>query len=62
MGRPPKPKGEKFQTPPRSLGRVSDEDWETIQAGARESGETFTKWATEVLLRAAKRLLRGRDE
>jgi uncharacterized protein (DUF1778 family) len=39
------------------LGRVSDEDWETLKAAAAKRGETFTAWALAVLLRAAKREL-----
>jgi hypothetical protein len=57
MGRTPKPEGEKYKTPQRQLGRVSDEDWETLKAAAEKRGETFSAWALAVLLRAAKREL-----
>lgn len=57
VGRPPKTKGEKYKTPQRQLGRVSDEDWETLKAAAEKRGETFSAWALAVLLRAAKREL-----
>jgi uncharacterized protein (DUF1778 family) len=57
MSRPPKAQGEKYKTPQRQLGRVSDEDWETLKAAAAKRGETFTAWALAVLLRAAKRQL-----
>ena len=55
-GRPPKAAGEKFTTPARQLGRVSDEDWQTLQGAALSQGKSFTAWAVAVLLRAAKRL------
>jgi hypothetical protein len=57
VGRPPKPKGEKYKTPQRQFGRVSDNDWETLKAAAKKRGETFSAWALAVLLRAAKREL-----
>jgi len=57
-GRPPKPPGEKYRTPARQLGRVADEDWELLQRAAKESGKpSFTAWAVEILLRAARRQL-----
>ena len=54
-GRPAKPPGEKYATTPRQLGRVADDDWETLQGAAAESGKSFTAWAVAILLRAAKR-------
>lgn len=54
-GRPAKPPGEKYTTTPRQLGRVSDEDWEKLQAASEAAGKTFTAWAVAILLRAAKR-------
>lgn len=57
MSRPPKLEGEKYKTPQRQLGRVSDEDWETLKAAAAKRGETFSAWALAVLKRAAKREL-----
>jgi hypothetical protein len=54
-GRPAKPPGEKYETPGRRLGRVSDEEWETLQRAAESSGKNFTEWAVSILLRAAKR-------
>lgn len=41
--------------PPRQLGRVPDSDWELMRAAAERSGKTFTRWACDILLRAAKR-------
>lgn len=55
LGRPPKPPGEKWATPARQLGRVSDADWEVLQEAAAAKGQTFTAWAVAVLLAAAKR-------
>jgi hypothetical protein len=57
VGRPQKPKNEKYRTPQRQLGRVSDEEWETLKAAAAKRGETFSAWALAVLKRAAKREL-----
>jgi hypothetical protein len=57
LGRPAKPEGEKYKTPQRQLGRVSDEDWETLKSAAAKRGETFSAWALAVLKRAAKREL-----
>jgi uncharacterized protein (DUF1778 family) len=57
-GRPPKPPGEKYKTPARQLGRVSDEDWALLQQAAAASGEeSFTAWAVAILIRNAKRQL-----
>lgn len=54
-GRPPKPPGEKYQTPGRRLGRVANEEWAVMQAAAELCGTSFTEWARGILLRAAKR-------
>ena len=56
-GRPPKPAEERYMTPSRQLGRVSDEDWQVLQDAASKSGKSFTQWAVEILLRNAKRQL-----
>ncbi len=58
-GRPPKPAGEKFSTPARQLGRVSDEDWQLLQKAAETAGKTFTQWALDILLRNARRQTKG---
>lgn len=50
-GRPP----EGGKTPPRQLGRVSEDDWQQLQDAAKASRKTFTEWAVAILLRAAKR-------
>lgn len=55
-GRPPKAEDEKYRTPARQLGRVSEEDWQTLQGAALSQGKSFTAWAVAVLLRASKRL------
>lgn len=54
-GRPKKPKGEKYETTPRQLGRVDDETWAEFQAAAQAKGLSFTAWAVGILLRAARR-------
>jgi hypothetical protein len=56
-GRPATERGAYNPNPARQLGRVSDEDWETLKAAASKRGETFTAWALGVLLKAAKREL-----
>jgi hypothetical protein len=56
-GRPATERGAYNPNPARQLGRVSDEDWETLKAASAKRGETFTAWALAVLLRAAKREL-----
>jgi hypothetical protein len=59
MGRPPTRHG--VYDPPRVIGRVSDEDWELIKAGAaihrNNTGESYTEWAVAILLKEAKKLL-----
>ena len=50
LGRPPKPKGERYRTPARQLGRIPDAEWEKLQAKASEEGLTFTAWAVPNLL------------
>ena len=54
MGRPPIGR---LPHKPRQLGRVSDSDWEVMRAAAERSGQTFTRWACEILLRAARKQL-----
>ena len=54
-GRPPTERGAYNPNPARQLGRVSDEDWATLQEAARASGKSFTQWALGVLLDVAKR-------
>ena len=56
-GRPATERGAYNPNPARQLGRVSDEDWETLKAAAEKRGESFTAWAVAVLLKAAKREL-----
>jgi hypothetical protein len=52
-GRPATERGAYNPNPPRQLGRVSDDDWETLKAAADRRGESFTAWAVRVLLKAA---------
>jgi hypothetical protein len=54
VGRPTKPKREKYRTPQRQLGRVDDERWQTYKAAAEREGKTFTQWACHYLDRAAR--------
>ncbi len=61
-GRPPKPPGEKYVTPQRQLGRLSDEEYEELKAAAAKSGQPFSQWARGVLLRAAKRVMREKGD
>lgn len=46
--------------PPRSLGRLSDYEWELLRHAAAESGKSFTLWALDHLMPAAKRELAGK--
>ncbi|MEO2017348.1 MAG: hypothetical protein ABGZ53_23585 [Fuerstiella sp.] len=57
IGRPPKPPGEKYTTPQRQLGRVTDDDWNLLLTAAKEAGKPFTQWAVQILLRNARRQL-----
>ena len=57
-GRPATERGAYNPNPARQLGRVSDEDWETLKAAAEKRGESFTAWAVRVLLAAARRELK----
>lgn len=43
----------------RMLGRVSDANWDLMQAAAKAAGRTFTDWATAELLSAASVRLFG---
>ena len=54
-GRPPTDRGAGNPHPGRKLGRVSDDEWLTLQRAAEASGKTFTAWAVSILLLAAKR-------
>lgn len=54
-GRPPTERGAYNPHPVRQIGRVSDEDWQTLKEAAETAGKPFSQWATEILLRAAKR-------
>jgi len=54
-GRPLKKPEEKVQAPPRMFGRVSDEDWDLVTGAAAAAGKSFTRWALDILIRAAKR-------
>jgi len=59
IGRPPTRNG--VYDPPRVIGRVSNENWEIIKAGAaihrNNTGESYTEWAVEILLKEARKLL-----
>lgn len=55
IGRPPKPKGERYTTPVMQLGRVPIEKQDRYRAAAKRAGVTFTAWALAILDRAEKR-------
>lgn len=57
-GRPLKRPEDKIQKPVRQLGRIDEVEWAALQIAAEHSGKSFTQWALEILLRAAKRELR----
>lgn len=54
-GRPATDRGAYNPLPVRQLGRVADDDWQEVKAAARRQSKTFTQWALEILLRAARR-------
>jgi hypothetical protein len=54
-GRPATERGAYSPHPARQLGRVSDEDWETLKDAAERSEKTFTQWAVATLLKAARK-------
>lgn len=54
MGRPPKPANEKYKTTARQIGRISEREWEELQSAAKREGKTFTAWAKDILLIAAR--------
>lgn len=41
---------------PRILGRVAQPEWDEVKSAAERSGKSFTQWAMEILLRAARRV------
>lgn len=43
--------------PQRTLGRVTEADWQTLQEAARIAGTTFTDFALSTLLAAARRVI-----
>jgi hypothetical protein len=51
VGRPP----QGGPTPQMQLGRVSAEDRATLRDAAKRAGKSFTEWALDILLRAAKK-------
>lgn len=50
-GRPP----QGGPTPTRQIGRVNDSDWAELIAAARRAGKSFTEWALDILLKAARK-------
>lgn len=38
----------------RNIGRIRDEVWEELKSAAERSGKTFTEWAVNHLLTAAR--------
>lgn len=55
MGRPRKDEDDKFKTPARQFGRVSDSDWELIKEACELSGMSLVSWALPTLLAKARR-------
>lgn len=50
VGRPP----QGGPTPQRSL-RIGDSEWAELLAAAKRAGKSFTEWALDILLRAARK-------
>ena len=59
MARPKKDPNDKYETPKRSW-RVDDKSWELIKSAAEAEGKTLVGWALPILIKAAKRTLKGR--
>ena len=59
-GRPVEPRGAYNPDPPRQLGRVSDEEWEMLREAASIENKTFTRWALDILLPKAKKIVFGK--
>lgn len=54
-GRKPTERGAYNWHPNRALGRLPNDVWQEIRDGAKRAGVPFTQWASEILLRAARR-------
>ena len=54
-GRPKKDPADKYETKARKFGRVGEEEWQELHVAAKSAKKTFTQWALEILLRAARR-------
>lgn len=59
MARPKKNHDEKYETPKRPGWRVDDETWDLLKQAAKKEGKTLVGWALPILIRAAKRSLKG---
>lgn len=55
MGRPPKEAEDRFKTPARQFGRISDHAWNELKAAAEAAGQSMVEWALPSLLRKARR-------
>lgn len=53
-GRPPLPEGERKDVVIQ-LGRATAGERDELKSAAERSGKSFTQWALEILLRAARR-------
>ncbi len=60
MGRPRKQAEDRFKTPARQFGRVSDEDWEIIKAACEAAGMSLVAWGLPSLLKKAQRELKSK--
>lgn len=54
-GRPPTERGAYNPIPHRIFGRVPQLEWDELKAASRAAGKTFTAWALEILLKAARK-------
>lgn len=55
IGRPPTERGAYNPHPVMQLGRVPVEQQGELREAAQKAGKTFTRWALDILLRAARR-------
>jgi len=62
MARPKKQASEKYETPARQFGRVSESDWSEIKAACEAAGLSLVAWALPAMLAKARKERRKASE
>lgn len=62
MARPQKEAKDKFMTPARQFGRISDSDWNLIKAACEAASQSMVEWALPTLLKKARREAKQRGQ